>query len=232
MKYDPRDQWTKAIRDHAVHDSYPAQGLIRILRGSFPTLTPFEKHGKALDCGCGDGRNSYFLKNSGYEVTGIEIASGIVNELSLKFPSINFKVGTSGYTGFSKDSFDLVVAWNSIYYMGMDSLLIQDHFKEMLRIIKKDSNSRLVMSIPMPDTFIFNNCEILHTDNEVNYVRITEDPYETRVGETLAQFPSIQVLQHSLETSGWGANVEIGEERGNWFGLTYNWWVIVCTPSL
>jgi ubiquinone/menaquinone biosynthesis C-methylase UbiE len=231
MSYDTRQEWNRTIHKQLAQDAYPAQGLIRILRGSFPELTPFSKSGKALDLGCGDGRNAIFLANEGYEVTGLEITEEIIQSLQKKFPTLSFATGTGSDTKCESDQFDLIVAWHAIYYMGIDSKYVEDHFRELFRVVNKNINSRLVMSIPMADTFIYNNSELLYSANGVNYVRVTEDPHDTRVGETLAQFPTLEPLLNCLAECGW-TDFEIGEERGNWFGRTYNWWDVVCKPKI
>ena len=57
MPYDAKSEWTRLY--NVQNDlSYPAEGVIRILKGSFPKLLmPKPRAGKILDLGCGDGRH-------------------------------------------------------------------------------------------------------------------------------------------------------------------------------
>ena len=53
MVYDPKNEWT-ALYKYQNELSYPAEGVIRILKGVFPgLLIPKPCAGKILDLGCG-----------------------------------------------------------------------------------------------------------------------------------------------------------------------------------
>ena len=63
--YEPKKKWAK-IFIKKKNISYPAEGVIRIFKGSFPKLKlNFKKTNKILDLGFVDGRHLMFLKKLG-----------------------------------------------------------------------------------------------------------------------------------------------------------------------
>ena len=52
---------------------FPAEDLVRIIKGSYPNLKPITATGSALDIGCGDGRNSVLLRDAGFETHATEV---------------------------------------------------------------------------------------------------------------------------------------------------------------
>jgi SAM-dependent methyltransferase len=222
------DTWS----DYYSKDStvgFPAQGLIRIMLGEYPTLPKIAKTGKSLDLGCGSGRNTKFLNQIGFESWGIEISTEIVSILSKKVPECNFELGTSAKLPFEKDFFDCIVAWNSIYYLEENNIPEQllRNFRECHRVIKKSLNSTFIFTIPCPTSFIFKNSEVTQKLNGIQVRKITSDPFNLRNGDYLSTFESKSSLKNSLERIGF-KNVVIAEELGDWFGYQYDWWVVVC----
>lgn len=210
--------------------SYPAQGLIRIMLGQYPSLPKIPKGGKSLDIGCGDGRNTVFLSNLGFDSWGVEITKSITDSLKLKIPACNFELGTNANLPFQDNCFDLVVGWNSIYYLG-DSLnpeqLIKN-LKETYRVLNKGNfDSTMIISVPCPSSFIFRKSKLIQIEHGVEIRQIADDPFGLRNGEYLATFNSKESMTNVLNQVGY-SQVLVGEEFGNWFGHTYDWWVAVC----
>jgi len=227
MSYSAKEEWSKAITGTTA--AFPAQGLIRMFRGDYPNLSKMPRNCSLLDIGCGDGRNAKFLQDEGYEVIGIEISSEIVNHLSQNFADVEFKVGQSDNLPIASGTVDIAVAWNSIYYMGMGELNILKNLQECKRVLS-NAESVLILSIPMPTSFIFANSEVVTENEGVEYRVIRNDPYGARNGEIMACFPDVENLRSMITLSGF-ERIEIGEERGDWFGRRYDWWVIACRPG-
>lgn len=64
---------------------------------------------KAVDFGCGTGRSTRFLKNLGFEVTGIDISQDMLNIAKLLDIQGNYQVVTNGsYSHLGNNKYDLV----------------------------------------------------------------------------------------------------------------------------
>lgn len=216
--------------DSRKSTSYPAQGLIRIMLGQYPSLPKIAKSGKSLDIGCGDGRNTAFLSALGFDSWGVEITESITDSLTLKLPSCKFKLGTNSNLPFEDNCFDLIVGWNSIYYLGenFSSEQFIKNLKEAYRVLNKNNlDSTMIISVPCPSSFIFRKSKLIQTERGIEIRQITDDPFGIRNGECLATFDSKESMTNLLNTVGY-SQVSVGEEFGNWFGHTYDWWVAVC----
>ena len=53
----------------------------------------FEKNLKVLDCGCADGRNSEYLINEGFEVTGVDFSQTVIERTQKRLPKGKFLTG-------------------------------------------------------------------------------------------------------------------------------------------
>lgn len=229
MTYNPESMWTRELtRAPGPTETFPAQGLIRVLRGTYPRLPVLTKTGAAVDVGCGDGRNAAFLRDEGFEATGIEISQEIVKCLERARPGIRFMVGRCHDIPVEDRAFNLTVSWNACYYMGLHDGPFEDHLAELARVTSP--GGAMVLSIPMPTNFIFQNSlpgsPRRDSSRGVNYRVIKEDPFGIRNGETLASVEDETALLQMVRR-GVKGNVVIGTEVGDWFGLAYNWWVVV-----
>ena len=229
--YSAKESWTRDIAKSLQQGNLPAQGLVRILKGKYPKLSSLPSTGSALDIGCGDARNATFLDEFGFNVTGIEISENTITELKEAFPHINFQVGLNSNTKQASSAFDLIVSWHAAYYLGANEITMVDVFSEFYRVVRKTKSSRLIISVPMGTSFIYAGCGLLSKNSQYECVEIKNDPFAIRNGETLAKFNSIEGLISCLADAKW-TDFEIGEEKGDWFGLQYDWWTIVCRPSL
>jgi ubiquinone/menaquinone biosynthesis C-methylase UbiE len=229
MTYDAKNNWNKHLVEEKTSLLHPSQGLIRLVKGDYPAHQHIKLDGlRVLDIGSGDGRNSEFLRSQGANVSGVEISEDICAVARQRFPHVDFLVGSSKALPFPDGSFDVAVGWNSIYYMNEEVDIILEHFMEAKRVLK--SSGRLVLSIPMPSSFIFSKAPTLKGGPNVEYVKITEDPFQMRNGATLAKFVTLESLLELLHESGF-ERVAVGEEMGDWFGLRYDWWILDCAVS-
>ena len=53
----------------------------------------FEKNLKVLDCGCADGRNSEYLINEGFDVTGVDFSQTVIERTQKRLPKGKFLTG-------------------------------------------------------------------------------------------------------------------------------------------
>lgn len=226
MVYDAKNEWTKLY--NVQNDlSYPAEGVIRILKGSFPgLLMPNPKTGKILDLGCGDGRHFPLFEQVGLTGYGTEIGDEIctalsqrLNDRGIKFGEI--RKGTTDNLPFEGQFFDYLLTWNSCYYMTAgDGLDFRKHIKEMARVIKKDG--WIICSIPKKTCFIYKDSR----SAEVPGFRIlAKDPWGTREGEILKCYESRDEIEGEFGEFFTGfchSDIDM-----KWFGLDYNWHVFV-----
>jgi SAM-dependent methyltransferase len=227
-RYDPKSAWQKPLTSRAPTGSFPAQGLIRILRGDYPSLPPIPTSGKAIDIGCGIGRNTVFLADSGYRTTGFEISESITESLNSAGTAASFEVGYAHELPLPDESVDLAVAWHSFYYMGLHDEPLAAHFKEVARVLRP--GGAFICAMPMLSCFIFEDsvadADRADSSAGVMYRRIRKDPFNIRVGEVLATFESSEAVERVARDQFHG-QVEIGTETGDWFGLGYDWWDLV-----
>lgn len=69
-----------------------------------------------LDAGCGGGSASLLASERGAKVSGLDAAEGLINVARTRVPSVDFRVGDIQELPYEDDSFDAVIAPNSIQY--------------------------------------------------------------------------------------------------------------------
>lgn len=66
---------------------------------------------EALDFGCGAGRSSRFLRKLGFEVTGIDVSSRMIELANLADPGGSYRLVTDGdFSAFESGHFDLILS--------------------------------------------------------------------------------------------------------------------------
>ncbi|MEN2280675.1 class I SAM-dependent methyltransferase [Algoriphagus sp. SE2] len=110
--------------------------LDQILKGRF------SKDMKILDAGCGEGRNSVYFINEGYQVYGIdqnEIAIQYCRHLSKSldpaYDAHRFQVGVMEDIPFHKEAFDAVICM-AVLHFAKDEANFWQMIQEMLRVLK------------------------------------------------------------------------------------------------
>jgi len=90
---------------------------------------------KVLDAGCGSGRNSEFLVNEGYDVSGFDLSRDVIQHVHQigtdwgeAFEPNNFKVGNLVDIPFSDQEFDFVICMAVLHFAENRA-----HFSEMIR---------------------------------------------------------------------------------------------------
>jgi SAM-dependent methyltransferase len=222
-EYNAKKKWVECFKSNKI--SYPAEYVIRIFKGKYPNLNLDKKeyiNKKICDISFGDGRHLPFLKDLGFEVYGTEIDEEIVkivkDSLEPYNIDVDLKVGTNDNLPFNDEFFDYVLSWNEIYYMGK----VKDfniYVKELSRIMKKDG--LLVLSIPKKSCFIYKNSKINN-----GYAEITQDPFNTRVGEILRVFSGEKEIEETFAP--YFKDFIFGSINDNCFGLDYHWHLIIC----
>ena len=131
---------------------YPTEFVVRTFLASYPGLS-FRKPqpgDRVLDIAFGDGRNTVFLCDQGYAVSGIEITEGIVRQTGERLSKLGhqaeLRVGRNSHIPFEDDHFDHVLACHCCYYCD-DGETFADNMKEYARVMKP--GAWLVASVAM-----------------------------------------------------------------------------------
>ncbi|MBT2214747.1 methyltransferase domain-containing protein [Virgibacillus dakarensis] len=109
--------------------------------GSRKNIIPFiQKHlnemSSILDIGCGDGYGSYKLLQSGYNVTGMDLSSEMIQRAKVRVPAneINFLQGNVMNLPFKDQHFDGVMAINILEWTEIPAKALS----ELKRVVKMD----------------------------------------------------------------------------------------------
>ncbi len=94
--------------------------------------------GKVLDVGCGTGRFLSSMPSAGYELKGIDISAGMLEEARER--GLDVVEGSSGDMPFDDDSFDLVVTFAVLHHL-IDPELVRATLREIVRVTRPGGTS-------------------------------------------------------------------------------------------
>jgi len=204
---------------------YPTEFVVRTFLASYPHLV-FDKPksgARVLDVAFGDGRNSVFLCDQGFDVSGIEITQGIVDQTQGRLQKLGYqadlRVGRNNCIPFADASFDYILACHCCYYCD-EGDTFADNLKEYARALKH--GGWLVASVASSASYIFNGATCLEDGSYV----IQADPYNNREGYRLHAFGDEESLRQYF--SPWYHNFSIGFADNNFYGITERVFWIVC----
>lgn len=100
----------------------------------FESLLP--KGGKVLDAGCGSGRDTMYFVQDGFDATGMDISSGLIQHAKKEYPVGKFLVGDMRALEFGDADFDGVWANASLlHYENRGDVL--KSLQEFYRVLKE-----------------------------------------------------------------------------------------------
>lgn len=103
----------RAVDTRAAAAPLPSAGPAR----ADPSCAP-----RVLDAGCGAGRLLPYLESRGCQVTGIDIAGGMVAQARRRHPTFGVSVGSLTRLPLADAAFDAYVSWYSTIHLPVDGL--------------------------------------------------------------------------------------------------------------
>jgi ubiquinone/menaquinone biosynthesis C-methylase UbiE len=204
---------------------YPTEFVVRTFLANYPQLN-FKKPvagDRILDIGFGDGRNTAFLCDQGYAVSGIEITQGIVNQTLERLKKLGqtaeLRVGRNSSIPFDSEYFDYILACHSCYYCDEGQTLL-DNLHEYSRVLKKDGF--LIASVANKLSYIFDNAKELPDGSMI----IMNDPYNNRNGYRLHAFVATTDIEQYF--SPLFKNFSFGSADNDYYGISERIFWIVC----
>ena len=205
---------------------YPVEFVVRSFLGKYPNLD-LDKQSfngkKILDLGYGDGRNIPFLKDLGFEVSGIEISDHINDSASNRLQALGYnaelKKGHNSNIPYIDNSFDYLLACHSCYYVKQDETFESNLF-EIQRVLKP--GGIFICSLPCMDTYILKDAKILKD----NHFLIQKDPYQLRNNTTFKAFSNEQEINICFNK--YFKDLRVGYCHDNFYGIEQKVWIITC----
>lgn len=204
---------------------YPTEFVVRTFKASYPALN-FEKPqlaDRVLDVAFGDGRNTTFLCECGYDVSGVEITQGIVDQTTARLNDLglhaDLRVGRNTIIPFDQSYFDAILACHCCYYCD-DGESFADNMTEYARVLK--SGGWLVASLADSTSYIFDNAQAMDDGS----FRIQKDPYGNRDGYRLQGFADIDQVTKALDP--WFEDFSFGTAANDYFGVAERLFWVVC----
>lgn len=203
---------------------YPTEFVVRTFLAEYPELKrkKLSSNNKVLDVGFGDGRNTAFLCEQGFNVSGIEITKGIVEQTQRRLSELglcaDLRVGRNSSIPFDDNYFDCILACHSCYYCD-DTETLGDNLAEYIRVLKP--NGTLIASVASCASYIFNDA-VAQSDG--TFI-INSDPYGNRNGYRLHGFSSADELKGYF--SPYFTNFSMGFADNNYYGIEERvFWIV------
>ena len=207
---------------------YPTEFVVRTFLATYPQLrfkrpAPGER---ALDVGFGDGRNTAFLCDQGFAVSGIEITQGIVDQARTRLHTLghqaDLRVGRNSSIPFGNAAFDYILACHCCYYCDEGDTFL-DNLKEYARVLK--SGGYLVASVASRDSYIFKDA----VEQPDGSLAIRNDPYGNRNGYRLHAFSASRDIEAYM--SPLFSNFSFGMADNDYYGISERVFWVVCQKS-
>jgi ubiquinone/menaquinone biosynthesis C-methylase UbiE len=207
---------------------YPTEFVVRTFLASYPGLN-FKRPAvgdRVLDVAFGDGRNTVFLCDQGYAVSGIEITQGIVDQTHERLEKLgqtaDLRVGRNSNIPFDDEYFDCILACHCCYYCD-EGESFADNLAEYARVLKK--GGYLVASVASKSSYIFKDA-VVQPDGSL---LVKSDPYGNRNGYRLHAFSEKSEIESYFAPA--FSNFSFGFADNNYYDISERVFWVVCQKS-
>jgi ubiquinone/menaquinone biosynthesis C-methylase UbiE len=230
MAHDINKHYTHFYETRNPLRVYPTELVVRMFLARYPKLNldkSLYPGAKVLDIGFGDGRNTVFLCDQGFDVYGTEITEDIVRLTQERLQKHNLKatlsVGRNSSLPYEDGFFDYILACHACYYID-DGQTMVDNLREIQRVLKPGGT--FLTSVPQNSTYLLRDGIRL----EHGATKVTKDPYNNRVGYTIHGFDDQQDIE--MRFSAFFENFRIGSTQSDYFGIEERcYWIVCQRPS-
>jgi SAM-dependent methyltransferase len=204
---------------------YPTEFVVRTFLASYPGLRWQKpaRGARVLDVAFGDGRNTTFLCDQGFDVAGIEITQGIVDQTRARLEKLgqraDLRVGRNSSIPFENGWFDCILACHCCYYCD-EGEAFTDNMAEYARVLKR--GGWLVASVASADSYIFKGATVLPDGSR----RVQGDPYGNRDGYRLQAFSDKDQIAQALAP--WFSDFSFGFAGNDYYGVEERVFWVVC----
>ncbi|EHP40430.1 methyltransferase [Cupriavidus basilensis OR16] len=179
-----------------------------------------------LDIAFGDGRNTAFLCDQGFAVSGIEITQGIVDQTCERLETLghaaDLRVGRNSDIPFDNEYFDYILACHCCYYCD-EGESFADNLAEYARVLKR--GGYLVASVACKSSYIFKDAVELADGS----LMINADPYGNRNGYRLHAFSEKSEIEKYFSPH--FSNFSFGFADNNYYDVSERVFWVVCQKS-
>ena len=149
------EEWDKFFKQHPYGGPWDFNKHTKKLQDDhvvdFIKYYNFEKNLKVLDCGCADGRNSEYLINEGFEVTGVDFSQTVIERTQKRLPKGKFLTGDiRKLDKIESNSFDFLIDAGALHVnFPKDIISIIEEYhrilkpsgKMFIRVFNKDDDT-------------------------------------------------------------------------------------------
>lgn len=98
---------------------------------------------RLLDIGCGTGRHTAELGQSGADVTGVDLAPGMIKLATERYPQFNFRVGDAEQLPWQQETFDVVYSSMALQWCNQPAKALT----EIKRVLSSGGRAELAIMV-------------------------------------------------------------------------------------